>query len=310
MIRSKPIADDRRNLVGADGLLLLTVFFWGVNFSVVKYALSELPPLAFNGLRFVFASVVLLAIALSTGQRFHFKRRHLAYLIGLGLVGNTLYQLLFVFGINHTTADNASLMLATVPAWVALIGTIAGVERVEPRGWLGVGLSLAGIVLIIAGSNRQVEFHFGGATLWGDALMLGSTWCWSAYTLLSRPLMRHYPSLTVTSFSTVVGAIPLLLIATPSLAAVDWAAVPVAAWLAVIASGTFGIALAYVFWNYGVARLGSARTSLYSNLTPPIALITAWLWLGETLTLQQLLGGVLALAGVVLARRFTRPVER
>lgn len=308
MLGSKSIADDRRSGAGADGLLLLTVCFWGINFSVVKFALSELPPLAFNGLRFVFASAVLLVIALGSGQRFTFSRRHLLYLIGLGLLGNTLYQVLFVYGIDNTTADNASLILATVPAWVALIGTTVGVERVEPRGWLGVALSLAGIGLIILGSNRQVEFRFGGATLWGDFLMLGATLCWSSYTLLSRPLMRHYPSLTVTSFSTTMGAIPLLLLATPSLIAVDWSGVPLTAWLAVIASGTFGIALAYAFWNFGVSRLGSARTSLYSNLVPPIALVTAWLWLGETLTMQQLLGGILALGGVVLARRFTRPV--
>ncbi|MCB0214253.1 MAG: EamA family transporter [Anaerolineae bacterium] len=308
MLNSKTIAADRRNLVGADGLLLLTVCFWGVNFSVVKFALSILPPLAFNGLRFVFASVLLLVIAFRNGQRFNFQRRHIAPLIGLGLVGNTLYQVLFVFGVNNTTADNASLILATVPAWVALIGTIAGVERVEPRGWLGVALSLVGIVMIILGSDRQVDFHFGGATLWGDVLMLGATLCWSAYTLLSRPLMRHYPSLAVTGFSTTAGAIPLLLIATPSLMTVDWSALPLTAWVAVIASGTFGIALAYAFWNFGVSRLGSARTALYSNLVPPIALVTAWLWLGETLTTQQLVGGVLALIGVVLARRFTRSV--
>lgn len=301
--------DKTRSMVGVESLLLLTIFFWGVNFSVVKFTLSELPPLAFNGLRFVCASAVLLVIAWQSGYRFNFQRRHIVYLIGLGLLGNTFYQLLFVFGIDNTTADTASLILATVPAWVAVIGTTAGVERVEPRGWLGVGLSLTGIVLIILGSNRQIEFHFGGATLWGDFLMLVATLCWSSYTLLSRPLMSYYSPLSITSFSTTMGTIPLLLLATPSLIAVDWNMVPLTAWLALIASGTFGIALAYVFWNYGVSRLGSARTSLYSNLVPPIALITAWLWLGETLTLQQLLGGVLALSGVVLARRFTHSVS-
>jgi drug/metabolite transporter (DMT)-like permease len=106
-----------------------------------------------------------------------------------------------------------------------------------------------------------------------------------------------------------MGTIPLLLICAPTIIRLDWAEIPWSAWLALIISGTFGIALAYFFWNYGVSRLGSARTSLFSNLVPPIALLTAWLWLGETLTLQQGIGTLLALGGVILARRFTAPVE-
>lgn len=292
-----------------DALLVLTVIFWGVNFSVVKFALAELPPLPFNGLRFMVASATMFVLARATGHRLSFRRQHLFYLIGLGLLGNTAYQLLFIFGISFTTADNASLILATVPVWVALLGTLAGVEKVEPRGWLGVLLSLGGIILIILGSNRSAHFEFGGATLWGDGLILLATLCWSSYTLLSRPMMRHYSSASVTSFSTMMGTIPLFLISLPSILQTDWPQVSGTALAALVFSGIFGIALAYFFWNFGVSRLGSARTSLYSNLTPPIALLTAWLWLGETLTPQQWFGALLALAGVVLARRFTRPAR-
>lgn len=292
-----------------DALLVLTAVFWGVNFSVVKFALAELPPLPFNGLRFAVAASTMLLLAYATGHRFAFRRRHVLYLIGLGLLGNTAYQLLFIFGINLTTADNASLILATVPAWVALMGTLAGVEKVESRGWLGVLLSLGGIILIILGSNRSTHFEFGGATLLGDALILLATLCWSTYTLLTRPMMRHYSSASVTSFSTLMGTIPLFLISLPSIVQTDWPQVSGTALAALVFSGIFGIALAYFFWNFGISRLGSARTSLYSNLTPPIALLTAWLWLGETLTAQQWFGALLALAGVVLARRFTRPTR-
>ncbi len=300
----------RTELSWADGLLLLTVLFWGINFSVVKFALAEISPLVFNGLRFLTASSVMIIVAWMAGHSFKFQRRHLPYLIGLGLVGNTTYQLLFVFGIYNTTADNASLILATVPVWVALFGTLTGLERITGRGWLGVALSLGGIALIILGSNRLVELHFGGATLRGDLLILMATLCWSVYTLTIRPMMRHYSPLAVTGFSTLMGTIPLVLIAIPFMVKFKWGDVSAAAWLALVFSGVFGIALAYIFWNFGVSRLGSARTSLYSNLTPPIALLTAWLWLGETLSPQQWGGVFLALMGVMLARRYTHPVSQ
>lgn len=289
----------------ADGLLLLTVLFWGVNFAVVKIALAEIPPLIFNGLRFVFASSLMLLLAWSAGHRLKFQRRHLLYLIGLGLLGITAYQLLFILGIDNTTADNSALILATVPVWVALFGTLAGMERVSGRGWFGVALSMAGIVLIIVGSDRDEALEFGGATLWGDLLILLATLCWSLYTLAIRPMLRHYSSMAITSFASLVGAIPLVLLAVPPMSEFSWGRVSAAAWLAVIFSGTFSIALAYFFWNNGVSRLGSTRTSLYANLTPPVTLFVSWLWLGETLTVIQWVGTGLALIGVVLARRYT-----
>ncbi len=297
----------------ADALLLVTVTIWGVNFSVVKFALAELPPLAFNAVRFLVAAAALALVTRVAGRAgagsssWSFERRHYLPLIGLGLLGNTTYQLLFIYGADATSANNAALLLATVPAWVALMGTLAGMERVSPPGWVGVALSLAGIALLILGSDRGAAFRFGGATLGGDVLMLLATLCWSAYTLLTRFMMRHYGALPVTSFSTLVGALPLILLGLPSLVALE--AVSAGAWAATVFSGLSAIALAYVFWNYGISHLGSARTALYSNLTPAFALVTAWLWLGETLTPVQAGGALLAIAGTVLARRHTRPLE-
>jgi drug/metabolite transporter (DMT)-like permease len=298
----------QKNINLADGFLLLTVIFWSINFSMVKFALVELSPLAFNGLRMFLAAGLMLILAPMLGNSLKFQRHHLGRLILLGVLGNTAYQLCFIFGIARTSADNAALILATVPVWVALIGTIAGTEKVTTGGWLGVGLSLAGIGLIILGGQRQVQLHFGGASLLGDGLILGATLCWSLYTLISRRMLRDYSSIAVTTFSTVVGVIPLLLLAIPPLVQLDWTTISITAWGALIFSGIFGITLAYFFWNYGVSRLGSTRTSLYSNLTPPLALLVAWLLLGETLTLVQIGGGLLALGGVALARRYTYPL--
>ena len=111
------------DLSWADGLLLLTILFWGINFSVVKFVLAEMSPLVFNGLRFLFSSFLMVILARFTGRSLKFQPRHLPYLIGLGLLGNTMYQLLFIFGIANTTADNSALILATVPVWVALFAT-------------------------------------------------------------------------------------------------------------------------------------------------------------------------------------------
>ncbi len=296
-------------LTSVDGLLLLTAVVWGVNFSVVKFALAEIPPLAFNSVRFLAVILTVGVASRAWGVRWRFRRRHLPYLVGLGLLGNATYQLLFIYGAAQTTADNAALILSTVPVWVALVGSLVKMERVAPIGWLGGGLSFFGIALIILGGDRNAEFHFGGATLLGDVLVLIATFCWAAYTLLVRLAVRHYRSMPVTSFCTTVGAVPLILIGAPELTALDWQQVSIGAWVSAVFSGISSIGIAYFLWNYGISRLGSARTSLYSYLVPVIGLVTAWLWLGETLTPQQGWGALLAMAGVVLARGHTQPRE-
>jgi drug/metabolite transporter (DMT)-like permease len=304
-VAESPIELKSWEIEWADGLLLLTATVWGINFSIVKFALADIPPTAFMGLRFIVASATMLCLATALGRRLKFERRHLPYLIGLGLLGNTSYQVLFVFGISATTAENSSLILATAPAWVALTGTIFRVERVDPPGWLGIALSLVGIVLIISGSDRLTQFPFGGSSLGGDLLILAGTLCWSLYTLLMRPMTRLYSSISVTGFTTAVGTVPLILLAIPASASLDWTGVSISAWAAMVFSGIFAIALAYFFWNYGVSRLGSTRTSIYSNLSIPAALLTASLWLQETLTPPQWAGTLLAVGGVLLTRRFT-----
>jgi drug/metabolite transporter (DMT)-like permease len=297
-----PTPEDRR-LTGTDGLLLLTVLFWGANFSVVKYALTALSPFAVNALRFTLATVALNVALLLSGPHPKLTFRRKAQLVGLGLLGYVAYQVLFIQGIHRTTAGNSAIILATVPVWVAVIGSLAGMEKVRALGWIGIALSLGGIA-VLTQARASVEFSFGGATLLGDVLVLLSTLCWAGYTLLLRPMLKTCSAVQVTAVA-CLGALPvLLLLAAPSLLALDWSAVPTGVWFSLSFSGLFSISLGYVFWNYGVSRLGSTRASLYTNVTPAFALFIAWIWLDETLAVGQAFGVVLVLGGVMLARSF------
>ena len=289
-----------------DLLLLLMAAMWGTNFSIIKVALTDLSPLLFASTRFVLIVPVMVGLAWLTGHSLRVERRYWLQIAGLGLLGNTVYQLLFIFGADRTSADNAALILATVPLFVAVLGSLAGFERVGGAGWIGMGLSLVGIFYIVTGSRGGANLEFGGASVFGDLLVLLATLTWSLYTVWMRPVVLRCSPIAVTVLSTAVGSVPLLLITLPFLRIDDLAQVTNRGWLAMAASAMFGICLPYFIWNYGIRQLGSARTSLYSYLVPFIALVVAWAWLGETLTARQFLGGGLVLAGVVLARNFVR----
>lgn len=282
------------------------VLIWAANFSVVKAALVDFEPLAFNATRFVLASALMLLFLRHTGGLPRFKRSEWLALVGLGLLGNTGYQVLFILGIDGTLAGNSALILGTVPAYVAVLSSWLGHERLSTKTWLGVVLSLVGVGLIVWGSARV---EFGQATVRGDLLMVAAAIGWSLYTVGSSPLVRRYGALAVTSVTLWIGTLGLLLVSAPSLSSQSWTLVRWTSWAGLLYSGAFSIAVAYLLWYYGVRHMGSTRTALYSNTIPIVALAIAWLTLSEVPNGFQLLGAAAIMVGVSLSRT-GRPRQR
>ena len=290
-----------------DLAIVLLVLIWGSNFSVVKSALSEFNPLAFNATRFVLASAVLAVFLAISGVRVRFPKQDVMRLVGLGLLGNVLYQGLFIYGIDGTRAGNAALMLSTVPLIVTVLSVALKHETISRAGWAGVVLSISGIVVILWGSSRGLSF--GSDTIRGDLIMLGSALAWSVYTVLSSPYVQKYGTLPVTAFTMWIGTVGLVAVSTPALLAQDWISITPGAWGGLVFSGAFSLALAYILWYYGIRHLGSSRTAVYSNTVPVVALLVAWLTLGEVPTMVQVVGTVMILGGIGLARLRRKPVE-
>lgn len=278
--------------------LAALVLIWGVNFSVAKWALAVFDPLVFNALRFVAASL-LVGAALRLGGRVPLPRREdVPRVLALGLAGNVLYQMAFILGLDRTYAGHASLMLATVPVWVPLLSLLRGEERPGARTWTGVLASVAGVGMV-TGSGFALE---GGEVLLGDAILLGAAVVWALYTVGARPLVRRYGSLAVTAWTLWVGTVGLVAAGVPALPGQRWEEAGPAAWGALLFSGVFSIAVAYLIWNRAVDRLGGTRTAIFSNLTPVVALAVGALWLGERLTPLSLLGAALVIGGVAWVR--------
>ncbi|MEX0980116.1 MAG: EamA family transporter [Gemmatimonadota bacterium] len=283
-----------------DAGLLALVTIWGVNFTVIKFALEELHPLSFNALRFPVASLVVYLILRSRGALRIPERRHWPALVALGLLGNTLYQLFFIFGIDGTGAGNAALLLATTPVWTILLATLLGHERGSTFVWIGAMGTVAGMALVIAGGGEG--FSADARTMRGDLLMVGSSMVWASYSVGTRNLIRTYGSLQVTAWTLWAGTVGIVLFGVPSLAAAGLSGVSGGAWAGVLYAGALAVGLAYSLWNRGIGRLGSARTSVYSNLVPVVALVAAWLWLSEVPAPMQITGALVILGSLFLAR--------
>jgi drug/metabolite transporter (DMT)-like permease len=286
---------------------LALVLIWGANFSVVKFALRELSPLAFNGLRFVISSACLAAFLGVSGERPRIERRHWPAVIGLGVVGTTVYQILFILGIDRTFAGNASLMLAATPIFTTLFSVASHQERISPSVAAGVLLSVAGIALVVLGGTAGVSFTAGSVA--GDLMVLAASIAWSVYTVGSAPLVQRYGVLPVTATTMWAGTLGLLAASLPAFLRQDWPAVSPVSWAALLYSGSFGIAIAYFLWYQCVRQIGTTRTAVYANFVPVVALVIAWLALGEAPTLLQVIGagGILAGTLIVRAGKIERP---
>lgn len=280
-----------------DAGLLLLALIWGVNFSVIKIALGELHPLAFNALRFPLAALVLYVLLRARGPLARPDRDDLPRIVALGILGHVVYQLLFITGVDLTSAGNASLLLATTPVWTLLLSVARGHERPTALVWVGVFGTLGGMVLVVTGGEGV-----GGGSLRGDLLMVAASLGWSFYTVGSRTLVQRYGALPMTAWTLWIGAVGVVLVGAPWVAGTPLGDVSPGAWGGIAYAGALGIAVSYLLWYNGVRRLGNARTAVYSNVVPVVALAAAWLWLGEVPTTLQLTGASVILLSLSVAR--------
>jgi drug/metabolite transporter (DMT)-like permease len=280
-----------------DGLMLLMVLIWGSNFSLVKTALVEIPPQSFNALRLLVASALFLAAIVVKGWP-SLTRKDWLLIALFGFVGHFVYQFCFMGGLARTTASNSSLILGCSPVAVALASALAGHEKISRDQALGAGLSVVGIYLVV-GTGASLD----SASLTGDFLTLGAVVCWSVYTVGSRSLLARLSPLIVTGLTMAVGTALYVPAALPGLLRLDVSRIPIWVWISVVASAVLALNVAYLIWYTSVQRIGNIRTSVYSNVTPLVAVAVAVIALGERITLSTLGGAAAILAGVVVTRR-------
>ena len=278
--------------------MLLVCLIWGINFSVTKLAIGQMPALPFTAIRFAVASLLLWIIVRATEGPATFSPGDVRRLIVLGVLGNTLYQLAFILGLDHTTASNSSLILATVPTVVAVFAWMLGLERVTRRMWAGIALGTLGVVLVIATSGVE----FSARTLGGDLLTVLAVLCWAAYTIGLRKLPEGLSPLRVTTVTTIAGMPGLLLAGLPGLLVMQWDAVPATAWWALAYATVLSLVVAYILWNRSVKEVGGTRTAIYMCITPLVAVGAAWVVLGERARPMQGIGAVMIIGGVLLTR--------
>ncbi|CAN5184581.1 DMT family transporter [soil metagenome] len=282
-------------------LLLLVAFIWASNFSVAKISMAEIDPMSFNAIRFLLATLLMWVVIYWKGKWKPVLKKDYGHMILLGLTGNLIYQLLFIFGLDYTFSANAAVMLGTVPVWVALISHFFYDEQMNRNKAIGVILAFSGVLLILLGKPEQISMS--SKTFMGDILTLFSALMFGYYTVHSKKLLSYYPPTQLTTITMTIGGIGLMLAGIPWLVNLNFTTISSLAYGGTIYSGLFSIGAAFLIWNYGLKQVGAVRTATYQNLVPVLGLILGFMVLGEKLAFVQYLGSLVVIAGIIQTRR-------
>ena len=244
-------------------------------------------------LRFGTASIVLALFALVTRMRPP-KREDLGRIALAGLLGITIYHVALNFGEVTVESGAASLIIAAGPVFTALLSAAFLRERLSFLGWLGIGIAFAGVAVISVSGSKGLEFSPG------SLLLLVSAVVTAAYFIVSKPGLKKYSAIEYASYAIWAGTIPMLVFL-PVLVKQMPVAQP-SATLAIVYLGVFPAAIAYVLWSYALARMSASLLSSFLYLSPVLAMGIAWVWLDELPTWLTIVGGLVAIVGVVLVQ--------
>lgn len=288
-----------------DFWILIVVLIWGSVFSVIKFSLAEISPLAFATMRFVATSVLMLAILWRMENPATIRRPDWLRVALVGVTAITLYHIFFTIGIDLTTASNSSLLIATAPVFTVLFGGMLREEKITWRQVGGIILSFLGVILIVRASGT--DFSIGSQSLLGDLLSLGAAAGAAMSAVLAKSLLKNYSSLRMMTWAIFAGTILLIPFGLPSLASQNWGQISFSSWLGLGYAVVFSSVIAYVLWFRGIGELGPTKTMVYGNFIPVVAVIIAALTLGEVITWGHILGGGIVLAGVTVTRLSPAP---
>jgi drug/metabolite transporter (DMT)-like permease len=230
-------------------------------------------------------------------------RRDLALALGLGTCGYALQAGCYFVALGRIEASLLALLLYTFPAIVTVAAVALGRERLDRRRVLALGFVSVGLALVVAGAGTGA---FEGV---GVALGLGAACVYSTYILVSDGISQRLPALTLATL-VCTGAAVSLLIGSTALGQFRPAAVTAAGWGWLVCLAGISTVGAITLFFAGLSRVGPTSASILSTVEPLVTVMLASVIFAERLSAEQLAGGALVLAAVLVLRvhRVAAPV--
>lgn len=285
---------------------------WGASWPAGRTLALAVPPLSGSAWRFTLAALLLVVWML-------WQRRQSALLPLLthrqwwclalaGVIGVAGYAVFFMLALQRVEASRAAVVVTTNPVFTTLLAAWLFKEKFNARIAVGMACALIGAATVLT-HGAPWSLFTGGVGV-GEWLLLGCIATWVGYTLIARGLLAGIDSLTATAITSVFGTALLWVVALaqdgPLLVVSSLATLSASGWASMVFLAVGSTVLAYAWYFRGVGVLGAGTAASYISLVPLFGVASSVLVLGESLDASLLVGGALAVAGVVLTNRARR----
>ena len=289
-------------------LIILAAVVGGGVGAIAKVSLREIPPLSFTLLRFLLTTGILLPFIVRSGKRLYGGNLKKIIPVSLLAAANIV---LFIFGVERTTATAAQTLYAGVPLIAGIFSYFLLRERIYQRKLFGLAIGFVGVLVIVLLPILERHTAFSGDML-GNALIFAGVSSFAFYSVLSKQFQKTYSPLELTAFFVLATtAVQLLL---EPLDVVHhygwWNDISVKTILGVFYVGVLGTGFYYLIYQYAIARTTPVVASMTLYLQPVFAFLWAAVLLGEKITAGFVIGAALTFIGVMLVTNFGRPENK
>lgn len=276
--------------------MLVAVFVWGISFINIRVAMGVMGAMTLGGLRFFMATLMLFIIMKVMKVDLRLNKKDLPLFMVAAGIGITVYFYFENNGVKYTSASIASIIIGAIPVFSVIAEAILYKKKLTKILLASVVLSVVGVGLIVGLDLQDLE---NGGSIIGYLMMFGAVISWIIYSIANKPLFERYDQGLITFYQSLIGLIfflPFMPFETN-----QWH--QIFTWnifFHVFFLAAFASALGFYLYLKGLDYLGISESSIYINLIPVVTVIISYFWLGETLSLMQLFGGLLVIGSVYI----------
>ncbi len=273
---------------------VLAMAFWATNFVFSVSAINAVGPVQLTGARWLLSLILLVPIALFTEHPdWSVIRGEWKLHLVQSILGYSGYTLLLYFALQSTSSFSASIIVALNPAMISIGARLIHKENLSSRAVFGIVVSFIGALVVVLGSGAGGEVSFA----FGDLLIVLSSIVWTAYVMISPRVVT--PPITATTVQAGMAGLVMIPFMAVDLALgnVGWGTLQAVDWFGILWIGLAPSAAAYFLWNISSEKIGPTKTGAFLNLIPVFTALLV-VALGGTITVLQILGGVVVLVGV------------
>lgn len=264
--------------------IFLSVTIWSMAFVSSKIVLEVLPPMAIVFFRYVFANIFFLGLMIYKKQNFRIDKKDIPIFLSSSIIGIVVYFVAELAGLQRLQASTSTLILALIPLVIIFVNRFTKTEKLSTTKKVAVFGSIVGVALVVGGESGQNDYI-------GYFFMFIAVLCWVVFSFQTTKLTHKYDETKVAAIQaliTLISFTPFIFVQD-----IDFAKVEFIHWANILFLGVIASAIGFVLYNTALRTIGGTVSSLVINFMPVITLGFGFIFLGETMSITQLFGGVL-----------------